>query len=59
MAAAIPSQYIKVAESGIDDPAQVRLFKENGYQAFLIGENFMKATNPGNALGEFINQIKL
>ena len=59
MAAAIPSHYIKVAESGIDDPAQVRLFKENGYQAFLIGENFMKTTNPGNALGEFINQIKL
>ena len=59
MAAAIPSHYIKVAESGIDDSAQVRLFKENGYQAFLIGENFMKTTNPGNALGEFINQIKL
>lgn len=59
MAAAIPSQYIKVAESGIDDPAQVRLFKENGYQAFLIGENFMKKTDPGSALGEFINQIKL
>ena len=59
MASAIPSQYIKVAESGIDDPAQVRLFRENGYQAFLIGENFMKNTDPGSALGEFINQIKL
>lgn len=57
MAAAIPSQYIKVAESGIDDPAQVRLFKENGYQAFLIGENFMKKIDPGSALAQFINQI--
>jgi indole-3-glycerol phosphate synthase len=57
MAAAIPNQFIKVAESGIDDPTQIRLFKENGFQAFLIGENFMKTNDPGKALEEFINQI--
>jgi len=48
-----------VAESGIDDPAQVKLFRENGYSAFLIGENFMKTNDPGMALNDFRNQIEL
>lgn len=57
MAASIPDTYIKVAESGIDDPGQVRLFKEKGYGAFLIGECFMKTHQPGQALQQFIQQI--
>lgn len=57
MAASISNSYIKVAESGIDDPALVRLFKENGYGAFLIGEYFMKTQTPGLALEKFIQQI--
>ncbi|NBT14770.1 MAG: indole-3-glycerol phosphate synthase TrpC [Chitinophagia bacterium] len=57
MAASIPGTMPKVAESGIDDPAQIRIFKENGYKAFLIGENFMKREDPGKALKEFIDNI--
>lgn len=57
MAASIPGNMPKVAESGIDDPAQIRIFKENGYKAFLIGENFMKREDPGMALKEFIDNI--
>lgn len=57
MAAAIPDGYIKVAESGIDQPGQVRLFKDNGYGAFLIGEYFMKTRQPGQSLEQFIQQI--
>lgn len=57
MAKRIPEDKMKVAESGIDDPGQVRLFRENGYNAFLIGENFMKTTNPGLALSQFIENI--
>jgi indole-3-glycerol phosphate synthase len=57
MAKRIPEDKLKVAESGIDDPAQVRLFRDNGYDAFLIGENFMKTTNPGLALSQFIENI--
>ncbi|MEY3946829.1 MAG: indole-3-glycerol phosphate synthase TrpC [Bacteroidota bacterium] len=57
MAASIPGNMPKVAESGIDDPAQIRIFKENGYKAFLIGENFMKREDPGKALKEFIDNI--
>ncbi len=57
MAASIPEGFIKVAESGIDEPEQVRLFKENGYGAFLIGEYFMKSRQPGQSLEQFIQQI--
>ena len=59
MAGQLPKDKLKVAESGIDDPAQVKLFRENGYSAFLIGENFMKTNDPGLALHEFRNQIEL
>lgn len=59
MAEQLPKDKLKVAESGIDDPAQVKLFRENGYSAFLIGENFMKTNDPGIALHEFRNQIEL
>ena len=58
MAEQLPKDKLKVAESGIDDPTQVKLFKENGYSAFLIGENFMKTNDPGKALDEFSKQIE-
>jgi indole-3-glycerol phosphate synthase len=59
MASQLPKGKLKVAESGIDDPAQVKLFKENGYSAFLIGENFMKTNDPGMALKDFRNQFEM
>jgi indole-3-glycerol phosphate synthase len=59
MASQLPKGKLKVAESGIDDPAQVKLFKENGYSAFLIGENFMKTNDPGMALNDFRNHIEM
>jgi indole-3-glycerol phosphate synthase len=58
MAEQLPKDKLKVAESGIDDPAQVKIFRENGYSAFLIGENFMKTNDPGLALNEFRKQIE-
>jgi indole-3-glycerol phosphate synthase len=58
MAGQLPKDKLKVAESGIDDPAQVKLFRENGYSAFLIGENFMKTNDPGMALDEFRKEIE-
>lgn len=57
MAAAIPDSFCKVAESGINDPEQIRLFKSNGFEAFLIGEYFMKTHQPGVALEKLIQQI--
>ncbi len=57
MAAAIPDSFCKVAESGINDPEQIRLFKSNGFEVFLIGEYFMKTHQPGVALEKLIQQI--
>ena len=53
----MPADKIKVAESGIDQPEQVRMFRENGYKGFLIGESFMKNEDPGEALTAFVKNI--
>ncbi|NBO59040.1 MAG: indole-3-glycerol phosphate synthase TrpC, partial [Chitinophagia bacterium] len=50
MAAKLPSQKIKVAESGINHASEVKIFREHGYKGFLIGENFMKSSHPGDSL---------
>ena len=57
MAKKIPDDKLKIAESGIDDPTTISLFRENGYAGFLIGENFMKSSDPGEALNNFIKNI--
>ena len=57
MAEQISANKLKVAESGIDDPALINLFRSNGYCGFLIGKNFMKSNNPISAITEFINLI--
>ena len=53
----LPEDLIKVAESGISNPEVVKDLKAAGFQSFLIGENFMKNENPGNAFHEFVNQL--
>lgn len=50
----IPSQFVKISESGLSDPAVVKSLREAGYQGFLMGENFMKHGNPGAELSSFI-----
>jgi indole-3-glycerol phosphate synthase len=39
-----------VTESGIMNAADVHLMRENNVNAFLVGEAFMRAENPGQAL---------
>lgn len=53
----IPGQFIKVSESGISDPLTTRDLKQRGFQSFLIGENFMKTSDPAEAIKAFIAQI--
>jgi indole-3-glycerol phosphate synthase len=55
----LPKEKIKVSESGIDHPSQVAQLYAAGYEAFLIGENFMKHGHPGEACKEFIDAIKV
>ena len=57
LAELLPKEAVKVSESGISNPATVRALREAGFQGFLIGEAFMKTTNPGAALASFIEQL--
>lgn len=48
----IPEGKRVVTESGILGPEDVKLMRDNGVQAFLVGEAFMRAEDPGVALQE-------
>jgi indole-3-glycerol phosphate synthase len=53
----IPEGFIKISESGIENPEIVLELKQYGYDGFLIGSHFMKHADPGKACAEFIQQI--
>ena len=57
LAERLPKDAVKVSESGISDPATVRALRQAGFRGFLIGETFMKTSDPGQALHNFINQL--
>ena len=46
----VPERRIVVAESGILAASDVELMRNNGVNAFLVGEAFMRAEIPGQAL---------
>lgn len=46
----IPAHVLRVAESGIHSGNDIARLRAAGYQAFLVGELFMKADQPGQAL---------
>jgi indole-3-glycerol phosphate synthase len=57
LAELLPKDAVKVSESGISNPDTVRALRQTGFRGFLIGENFMKTADPGQALNEFITQL--
>lgn len=54
LASKIPAEFVKISESGLSNPADVRMLQMCGYQGFLMGERFMKTPDPGQALKDFI-----
>lgn len=54
LAPLIPTNVVRVAESGIHSGADLARLRAVGYQAFLIGESLMKAKSPGDALRALI-----
>lgn len=54
----IPSDFVKVSESGISSVDAIKDLKNYGYKGFLIGENFMKTEDPGKSAKEFIEGLK-
>jgi indole-3-glycerol phosphate synthase len=54
----IPDDRIVVTESGIHTVDDVALMRSRGVNAFLVGETFMKAREPGDKLAElFASQV--
>jgi len=51
----VPSNKTLVTESGIVSRADVQLMRDNQINAFLVGEAFMRATDPGVALSELFS----
>jgi len=54
---AVPGEHIIVTESGIHTPADVALMRDNGVHAFLVGEAFMRADEPGEKLSELFGLV--
>jgi len=52
---AVPSDRIVVTESAIHTPEDVALMREHGVNAFLVGEAFMRASEPGDKLKELFS----
>ncbi|MDA0193827.1 MAG: indole-3-glycerol phosphate synthase TrpC [Bacteroidetes bacterium] len=54
----IPSDFVKISESGISNPSTIIELSQAGFEGFLIGENFMATNDPGKACAQFINDIE-
>ena len=48
----IPEDRILITESGINERADVSLMRQHGVNGFLVGEAFMRATDPGLRLAK-------
>jgi indole-3-glycerol phosphate synthase len=48
----VPGDRLVITESGIQSKDDVRKMREAGVHAFLVGEAFMRADDPGSALAE-------
>jgi indole-3-glycerol phosphate synthase len=51
---AVPRDAFVIAESGIEGVADIERLERGGVTAFLIGEAFMRAPDPGARLAEFL-----
>lgn len=53
----LPTGTLSVAESGIYNTEDFLFLKEKGFDAFLMGEYFMKGENHGQKFSEFVSNI--
>ena len=54
----IPDRFVKVSESGLNNPAAIRQLRGVGFHGFLIGEHFMATPDPAKAMLEFVEKTK-
>lgn len=53
----LPRHLIRISESGIQDIETILRMKTAGFSGFLIGEQFMKASDPAIAFASFVDQL--
>lgn len=56
LSAMTPPGTILVSESGIEKATDIHRLRASGFQAFLIGEHLMRASDPGEALKFLIDE---
>jgi len=54
----IPKDKLAITESGISNVDTIITLKKAGFKGFLIGENFMKQTDPSIAFAGFVKELK-
>jgi indole-3-glycerol phosphate synthase len=58
LAEKLPAGKPKIAESGIHNVDTLLMLKQAGFEGFLIGELFMKQTNPSAAFKKFVEELR-
>lgn len=58
LATKIPDQFVKVSESGIENPHTIIELRKYGYEGFLMGQSFMQTSRPEKACYEFVQELK-
>lgn len=53
----LPERIVKIAESGIKTPEDMRRLHSAGFDGFLIGEAFMATCSPGETLSRFLRSL--
>jgi indole-3-glycerol phosphate synthase len=59
LAEQIPDDFVKISESGLNNPLTIMELKKFGYKGFLMGEHFMQAGSPEKACKDFIDKLNL
>ncbi len=57
IASRLPRSVVAVSESGLKTPADLARLGGLGYRAFLMGERFMTAPDPGAALAQLLAEV--
>jgi indole-3-glycerol phosphate synthase len=59
LAPGIPGGVVRVAESGVTDPASVAEYHEWGADVVLVGEALVRSGDPRSAIAEFVGSPRL
>jgi len=54
----IPANKVKISESGITDTDTIHMLRSACFKGFLIGENFMRESDPAVAFASFVKHLK-